>query len=107
MPSNTHHTFRSKVRNAIIQLHIVFTTLHNVERSGFFIIASIIIVATGARKAETTAIVQGDFQNFFKFYTSQTVSSPQMLRIFSRRGSLSLWIVPSQKVFVFSPLRMT
>ena len=30
-----------------------------------------------------------------------------MLRIFSRRGFFSLWIVPSQNSLVFSPLRMT
>ena len=34
-----------------------------------YITASIIIVAIGARNAETIAIVQGDFQNFFIMYS--------------------------------------
>lgn len=38
---------------------------------------------------------------------SHSVSSPQMFRTFRRRGRLSLLIIPSQRSFDFTPLRIT
>jgi len=44
---------------------------------------------------------------FINYYIVQMVSSPQMLRIFKRKGVLSLWIFPFQKSFVLFPSTIT